>query len=123
MDEDETFFTLGKDGYYYNNELVIPESKYLNGDINTFDTNLSNNNFYIEKIFRDKVEEFLNDGGYKLYRSATEGNIVVTLMNISLKPNASLGRMLFEFSATAYEVLEFNLDNLNEYGIITIGSF
>jgi hypothetical protein len=123
MDEDETFFTLGKDGYYYNKELVIPESKYLNGDINTFDTNLSNNNFYIEKMFRDKVEEFLNDGGYKLYRSATEGNIVVTLMNVSLKPNASLGRMLFEFSATAYEVLEFNLDNLNEYGLIEIGGF
>jgi hypothetical protein len=88
-----------------------------------FNNNLTDNNFFMEKVFRDKVEEFLNDGGYKLYKSATEGNIIVTLMNVSLKPVESLGRMLFEFSATAYEVLEFNLDNLNEYGLIEIGDF
>jgi hypothetical protein len=44
-------------------------------------------------------------------------------MNVSLKPVESLGRMLFEFSATAYEVLEFNLENLNEYGLINIGAY
>jgi hypothetical protein len=124
MDKDNTFFTFNeKEGYYYNDDLIIPYTKYLDGEINTYNSNLTDNNFFIEKRFRDKVEEFLNDGGYKLYRSASEGNIIVTLINISLKPNASLGRMLYEFSATAYEVLEFNLENLNEYGLINIGAY
>jgi hypothetical protein len=44
-------------------------------------------------------------------------------MNVSMTPNASLGRMIFEFSATAYEVLENTLENLNEIGITDIGVF
>jgi hypothetical protein len=44
-------------------------------------------------------------------------------MNVSMTPNASLGRMIFEFSATAYEVLENTLENLNEIGITDVGVF
>jgi len=44
-------------------------------------------------------------------------------MNVSMTPNASLGRMIFEFSATAYEVLENTLENLDEIGITDIGVF
>jgi hypothetical protein len=77
----------------------------------------------MERRFREKVEEFLNNFDYKLYKSPTEGNIVVVLNNVSLTPNADLGRMIFEFSATAYEVLENTLENLNEFGIIDIGEF
>nr|DAK07921.1 MAG TPA: hypothetical protein [Caudoviricetes sp.] len=44
-------------------------------------------------------------------------------MNMSMTPNASLGRMIFEFSATAYEVLENTIDDLNEVGITDVGTF
>jgi hypothetical protein len=44
-------------------------------------------------------------------------------MNVSMTPNASLGRMIFEFSATAYEVLENTLENLNGIGITDVGVF
>lgn len=117
MDADQTFFVEKEDGYYYKNELVIPLDKYED----QYNRNLTYNNIFVERKFREKVEEFLNSFDYKLYRSATEGNIVVALSNVSLQPNQTLGRMIFSFSATAYEVLDNTLDNLNEYGVIQIG--
>lgn len=146
MDDDRTFFTLGKEGFYYGDELVISRDKFAevptqkvpciqNGDTSEtlstvtnyndlgIDYSLSDDNFFIERKFREKVEKFLNDFDYKLYRSPSEGNIVVGLMNVSLTPNATLGRMVYEFSATAYEVMENTLENLDSVGIISIGSF
>lgn len=87
------------------------------------DTSLTVDNIFVERKFREKVEEFLNDYNYKLYKSSTEGNIVIVLTNVSLTPNSTLGRMIFEFSATAYEVIAGSLEELNEYGIIDIGEY
>lgn len=133
MDEDQTFFTLKTDGYYYNNELVIPADKFsvstaTRGDESVpsylpIDSSITDNNIFVERKFREKAEQFLNDFTYKLYKSPTEGNIVIGLINLSMTPNASLGRMIFEFSATAYEVLENTIDGLNEVGIIDVGTF
>ena len=133
MDEDQTFFTLKTDGYYYNNELVIPADKLsvstaTRGDESVpsylpIDSSITDNNIFVERKFREKAEQFLNDFTYKLYKSPTEGNIVIGLINLSMTPNASLGRMIFEFSATAYEVLENTIDDLNEVGIIDVGTF
>jgi hypothetical protein len=39
-------------------------------------------------------------------------------MNVSLSPIDSLGRMLHTFSATAYEVAEYNFSNLNRLNFI-----
>ena len=86
-------------------------------------TDLTEDNLFIERKFREKVEEFLNDFDYKLYRSPTEGNMIVGLMNVSLTPVESLGRAVYEFTATAYEVLENTFENLDESGIIDIGEF
>lgn len=146
MDDDRTFFTLGKEGFYYGDELVIPRDKFAEvptqrvpcvqnsdtseslstvtnyNDLN-IDYSLAADNFFVERKFREKVEEFLNAFNYKLYRSPSEGNMVVGLMNVSLTPNATLGRMIYEFTATAYEVAENTLENLDSVGIISIGSF
>lgn len=89
----------------------------------TITSDMTDNNIFIERKFREKVEEFLNDFTCKLYRSPTEGNIVVNLMNISMTPNEMLGRMIYDFSATAYEVLDFTLPEMDKYGVINIGSF
>lgn len=132
MDEYETFFTLRDDGLYYRDELAVPADKLNIGEIarDTFtetelyiDTQLSNNNIYLERAFREKAEEFLNSFDYLLYKSPTEGNIVVGLLNVSLTPNNTVNRMIYSFNATAYEVLENTLENLNEYGIINIGEY
>ena len=140
-EENQTFFKKENDGYYFNDELIIPLYKYdefkyakdskedtnywdpVKKNKNIFNNNLTDDNIFIERKFREKVEEFLNDGSYKLYKSPTEGNIVVVLTNVTLTPKSELGRIIFSFSATAYEVAEFTFDNLNQFGIIDIGEF
>ena len=73
--------------------------------------------YVYEKEFRDKIIDFLYANDVKLFRSPTEGNILIRLMNISFTPNQTLGRMLYTFSAEAYEIDECNLDNFQKYGI------
>lgn len=112
QDSSHTFFALQEDGYYYQGEKIIPINKLQGID---FNTNLTQENIFIERKFREKVEEFLYDNSFKLYRSPTEGNFIVAIMNVSFSPNETLGRMISEFNATAYEVAEFNYENLNKY--------
>ena len=145
MDEDQTFFQHGNNGYYYKGELAIPDDKFVGPQMRRvpcnnvgpvspggepievtkryIDSSLTDDNIFVERIFREKVEEFLNDYDYKLYRSPTEGNKIVVLTGVTWSPNATLGRMVAEFNSTAYEVLDNNLQNLNEFGIIDIGHF
>lgn len=123
MDSDQTFFKFNKDGYYYKDELVIPSDKFIDDKEPRINADLTGDNIFVERIFREKVEEFLNDFNYKLYRSPTEGNIVVALMNVSLTPEKTLGRMIFNFSATAYQVADSDIESLNSHGIINIGKF
>jgi hypothetical protein len=71
-------------------------------------TNLTSNNFHAERLFKTEVLNWLNNGGVKLFKSPAEGNFIVRLMNISLSPNDTLGRMLHSFNGNAYEVAEYN---------------
>ena len=41
-------------------------------------------------------------------------------MNSSLAPNDTLGRMLHTFSSTAYEVADWNFNNLKEHHLIDV---
>jgi len=95
------------------------------------ETDLTDININAEKEFKLLVLNFLNSKKLKLFKSATEGNYVVYTMNSSLNPNDTVGRMLHNFSCTAYEiqdVQEFynsiakdnilfasNIDNLPHY--------
>ena len=71
--------------------------------------------FVYEKYFRKKVIEFLYDGNIKTFRSLTQGNILVRLMDISFTPNTSLGRMIYSFSCTVYQVADNTIDNYQFY--------
>lgn len=87
----------------------------------------SQNNFIFEKALRDKVIDFLYDNSVKLFKTLTEGNILVKLTNISFTPNKTTGRMIYDFSATATEIAEDTIENYDKYDIInidnTIGHF
>ena len=85
-------------------------------DFNVGTTNLVSYNIAAERIFKLKLMNWLNDGKIKLFRSPTEGNYLVRLMNISLAPEDRLNRMLHTFSSTAYEVEEFSYENLLSLG-------
>ena len=86
-------------------------------DYSKFNTDHTNDNIFMERIYRKYVEEFLNDGGYKLYKSPTEGNMIVTLTNVTLIPNQQLGRLISDFSSTVYEVAENTCANIKLYDI------
>ena len=89
-------FYMDNDYFFWNKENIIDNS--------IFTTDLSHENFTRERKFRDEVIEWLNNGEPKLFRSPAEGNIIIRLMNVSIAPNEQLGRMLYTFSATGYEV-------------------
>lgn len=90
------------------------------GDFNypTSSLNLISNNIKAERLFKLKLLDWLGNGEIKLFKSPSEGNYFVRLMNISLSPEDKLNRMLHTFSCTAYEAKEFNFENLKELGFI-----
>lgn len=128
-------------GYYYKDELVIPARKFAAVDlprqttlssqssktditaaassrfVATVDSGINADNIFIEKAYRDKVLEFLNKEQVFLYKSPTEGNFIISLINVSTTPNQQLSRMISEFSATGYEIAETTLENMIEYNI------
>ena len=73
--------------------------------------------FAVERKFKLAVQDWLMNGQPKLFRSPTEGNYIVRLMNVSLSPEDKLSRMLHSFSATAYEIAEYNDENLEKYNL------
>lgn len=70
-----------------------------------------------EREFRKKVSDFLYANNIKLFRSNSEGNILIRLMNVSFQPVDSLGRRLYSFSATAVEMDELNIINYMKYNL------
>jgi len=78
-------------------------------------------NWWWERKFREEALEWLNDGEPKLYRSMTEGNMIVMVDAITLTPNAQLGRRVWNFSCTIYEVGDGNsLEELDALGIYKV---
>ena len=80
-------------------------------------TTLSNR-FTTERDFKLQVLDWLNDGRPKLFRSASEGNYLVRLMNVSLAPEVRLGRMLHTMTAQACEIGDVDYSTLVAQGII-----
>lgn len=94
------------------------EKEALRGSFKNERIQLTGENIDNERDFKLQVLEWITDGQPKLFRSPTEGNYIVRLMNTSLAPNDTLGRMLHTFTSTAYEIDEYNLSNLIKYGFI-----
>jgi hypothetical protein len=53
--------------------------------------------YYLERIFKREVEEWLTNGKPKLLRTLTEGAFIVRLMNVSFSPEDRLGRRIHSF--------------------------
>lgn len=81
------------------------------------------NDWTYEREFREKVMDFLYANKVRLFRSATEGNILVKIMDINFTPNSTLGRRIYSFTATAYEVDAATIKNYDKYGISPLGTY
>lgn len=107
MDNDEHFYSREELGF------VNYEDSY----------NQTDENIALERLFKLKVLDWLNNGGTKLFKSPQEGNYLVRLMNISLAPNEVLGRMLHTFSCTADEIADSADDsNLEKFKLLNLNN-
>ncbi len=110
-------FTIsGLISYFMDNEsFFLSKDEFF---VDEYTTNHTSNNLANERIFKLKVLEWLNNGQPKLYRSPGEGNYIVRLMKVTLNPENKLGRMLHSFNGTAYEIKEYNYENLGTYNFL-----
>ena len=74
-----------------------------------------------EREFREKVLEFLCDDKPKLFKSPTEGNILIRLTNVQTDFEASLSRMIGSFSATATEIDYPTIESIEKYNLLKVG--
>lgn len=81
-------------------------------------TQLVDYNIYAERLFKRDVLEWLGDGHIKMFKSPTEGNFLVRLLNVSMTPEDKLSRMLHTFTATAYQIADFNYQTLLKYNFL-----
>lgn len=83
-----------------------------------YTTDKSDSMIYIERKFREKVMEWLSDGKPKLFRSETEGNMIVMLSGASFTPLDKTGRMVYSVSMTVTEIADMTSENLEKYNLV-----
>ena len=136
-DEYDTFIKKNEFGMYQNGDLLFatdffkqlekrnPCESTEHGEKyrNEVTTNNNDDNTLYERVFREAVLNFLGNNKPKLFKSSTEGNLIIGLINVSTTPENSVNRMITKLSATAYEIMDNTLENMNEYSIIDIGKY
>lgn len=115
MDEQGLFAT---DNTLYKYKDVIKLYRDRRKEENLFECDYAR-----EHDFREDVLAFLQDGKPKLFKSATEGNLIVRLMNVSSIPNQTLNRMIYSFTSTAHEIAENTLENYQKYNFFSVGEY
>lgn len=111
MDEDGIFATKEKT---YNNNTNFYADYNEENEVSDY------SDIVWEKFFRDKVSKFLYDDKVRLFRSPTEGNFLVRIMDVNFQPNQTLGRRLWSFTSNLYEIDDCSVENYDKYNIITI---
>jgi hypothetical protein len=64
---------------------------------------------------------WLTNGEPKYFRSITEGNYIIKLLNPSFTPNDTTGRMIYSFTTTSYEMDKDTRENLIKYNLVEEG--
>ena len=112
-----------EENLFTSKEEIYGVSKTLYEDYNANKNITKYNDSIYEREFREKVYDFLYKNNVKLFRSTTEGNILIKLMNINFQPVETLGRRLYSFTATAVEVDEPTISNYEKYKIQQVGNY
>ena len=110
-------------GLFYSKDDLFPQEVSELYQSYNLDNGITDyNDIMLEKVFRDKVIDFLLEDRPVLFRSATEGNILIRLMDLSFSPNTQLKNYIYSFGSTAVEIAECNFDNFHKYNIYDSGS-
>lgn len=109
---------MDEEGLFLTREEIYGDNHLYYDDYNDNNRITKYNDFIYEKFFRDKVMDFLYEDNVKLFRSPTEGNIIVRLMDTQLQPNQTLGRRIWSFTSNVYEIDNYSMENLDKYNLI-----
>jgi hypothetical protein len=82
-------------------------------------TNDYNSIYQNERLYRDWIVNWLNDGAPKVLKTANEGLFIVRLTNLNLTPNKQLGRIIYSFSCSFTEIADLSIANLIKYKFLT----
>lgn len=134
LDEPETPSTYGRIGVntevvsYSTKSIVDNEALSLGfenendvinkwEDYDVFDKRMDSSDiiYMQEREFRRRVMDFLYDGQPKIFKSPTEGMIMVRITDINFSPRNELGRKIYDFSCTMTEIGEINTETLAKY--------
>lgn len=97
---------------------TVYNANLIRNNTTTIGTDHTDETVYVERKFRDAVMSWLSDGKPKLYRSETEGNMIVIVSQPSFTPLNKTQRMVYSVSMTLTEIADFTLQNLIEYNLI-----
>ena len=112
MDENGLFLT--KEQAYHFQEVIQLYEKYNQQH------GISHYDYIYEREFRNTVINFLYEDSPKLFKSPTEGNILVRLMDIDLSPEQTLNRIIYSFSASANEIADNTMENYKKYNLYDV---
>ena len=113
MDNEEFFISKNNIGFTdVDPGREMTESQQIVFGYSPYSTQLDSQNIFMERQFKIEVLNWLNNGKVKLFKSPTEGNYIIRLMNTNLAPNDTLGRMLHTFTSQASELMDCSLENL-----------
>lgn len=125
-----TFQLSGKISHFMDDNHIFSSREEIFGDsIELYDKYnwdhriTEYNDYTYERKFRELVIDFLYKHNVKLFRSATEGNVLVKLMDINFTPEQVLGGYIYNFSCTAYEIDACTQTNIDYYNIQPIGKY
>jgi hypothetical protein len=74
-------------------------------------------NYITEREFRNNFLEWIQDGKAKVYKSPTEGLILVRVVEYTTTPIQSLGRLISNASFRMVEIGELTHENLVQFGL------
>lgn len=128
MDENKTF--CSKEDIYKYEDVITDWTNYdldKISDLSGFNSDLpipqQQYDYTYERDFRDVVMDFLHDGKPKLFKSPTEGNVIVRLMDINCTPVQSLDRLLYSFTSNGNQIADSTIENYIKYHFIDIDNF
>ena len=113
LDDDERKKLTDKMG-----PMTIYSSRLFKNSALQYGTQASDQLVFVERKFRDLVMSWLSDGKPKLFRSETEGNMIVMVSAPSFTPFDKTSRMVYSMSCTLTEIADYNLENLKAYDLI-----
>lgn len=123
-DEEEKFYSFQEDKTLYsrrNNTGVVGSDEY-EGIMNYLKYQ-SYSSYYKERLFKNEVLNWLNNGRPKCFKSPYEGIFLVQTINSSLSPVNQLGRKNHTVNTTAVEIDDLTVENLEKYEIVSQPSY